>query len=32
MYPGVVKEKEAAQKVYEKAKKLGHSAGHIATR
>ena len=32
MYPGVVKEKEAARVAYEKARKRGHSAGHIATR
>lgn len=32
IYPGEVKEKEAAKAQYEKAKKRGHSAGHIATR
>lgn len=29
LYPGIVKEKEAARKTYEKAKKKGQSAGHI---
>ena len=32
IYAGEVKEKEAAEAQYEKAKKRGHSAGHIATR
>lgn len=32
VYPAEVKEKEAAKAQYEKAKKKGHSAGHIATR
>lgn len=30
VYPGEVKEKEAAKKAYDKAKKRGHSAGHVA--
>ncbi|KAL4227000.1 Inter-alpha-trypsin inhibitor heavy chain 3 [Mactra antiquata] len=29
VYPGVVREKEAAKKSYEKAKKKGQSAGHV---
>lgn len=29
IYPGIVKEKEAAKKTYEKAKHKGQSAGHI---
>lgn len=29
VYPGIVKEKQAAKKTYDKAKKKGQSAGHI---
>ena len=29
-YAGEVKEKEAAKKTYERAKKRGESAGHVA--
>lgn len=31
VYPGVVKEREAAKSQYDKAKKKGQSAGHIST-
>lgn len=29
VYPGIVKEKQAAEKTYVKAKEKGQSAGHI---
>lgn len=31
VYPGVIKEREAAKSQYDKAKRKGQSAGHIST-